>query len=255
MRPNRILDLTGKAWRYALAALGHPSRIPRLLVHAARGVHLGELLNLQRGWIRSAGIETVIDVGAHTGEFSSAIRAVLPEAYVYAFEPIPDCFPRIAKRLGPNGRFKAFPVALGERSGPVEFHRSSFTKSSSVLPMADLHRVAFPWSAGSERVTVQMKTLDDFLDEINMKPKVLLKLDVQGYELQVLKGATQTLKQVDYVLTEVSFRPLYEGQALFPDVFSFLTAGGFSFAGVLDQLRSPVDDLILQADAMFVRQP
>ena len=52
----------------------------------------------------------------------------------------------------------------------------------------------------------------------------------------------------------MSFRPLYEGQALFPEVFSFLSAQGFTFAGLLDQLPSPIDDTLLQADAIFVRQ-
>jgi FkbM family methyltransferase len=254
MGPSRVLDLTGKAWKYALAALEQPARIPNLLMNVSQGAHLGELLNLRRQWIRSAGIQTVIDVGAHAGEFSSAVRATLPDAQVYAFEPIPDCYSRMVKRLGSTRQFKAFPVAIGDTTGPVSFHRSSFTKSSSVLPMAPLHQDAFPWSAGAVTMSVSMKRLDEFLGEIELRSKVLLKLDVQGYELRALKGATTVLARVDYIVTEVSFRPLYEGQALFPEVFSFLSAQGFTFAGLLDQLPSPIDDTLLQADAIFVRQ-
>jgi hypothetical protein len=70
----------------------------------------------------------------------------------------------------------------------------------------------------------------------------------------VLKGSAQILKQVDYVLVEVSFRPLYEGQAVSSQVFDFLLESGFSYAGNLEQLLSPHDDSVLQADALFVRQ-
>ena len=102
-------------------------------------------------------------------------------------------------------------------------------------------------------LTVQMKTLDDYIGGLEFKPKVLLKLDVQGYENRVLRGGVQILKWVDYLLVEVSFRPLYDGQASFNEIYEFLVEAGFSYAGNLDQLLSPLNNSILQADALFVR--
>ena len=98
-----------------------------------------------------------------------------------------------------------------------------------------------------------MKTLDDCLGRVQLVPRVLLKLDVQGYEDRVLRGGIRILQRVDYVLTEVSFCPLYDGQASFGEVYDLLLKSGFSYAGNLDQLASPLDGRILQADALFVR--
>ncbi len=76
---------------------------------------------------------------------------------------------------------------------------------------------------------------------------------MQGYEAQVLNGAKELLKRVAYVLLEVSFRPLYEGQGAFAEIHAFLQSAGFSYSGNLEQLLSPLDGSVLQADALFVR--
>jgi FkbM family methyltransferase len=253
-RISRLRNLIGKGWSYLLLALEQPLQLAYLPLLQLKGVHIGEFLKLNRSWIKQAGIKTVIDVGAHAGEFSSAVRTVLPNARIYAFEPLPECCDEIRLKLG-HGPFQVFQVAVGDRSGQVEFWRSSFTKSSSVLPMAQLHREAFPWSASNECLTVPLMRLDDYVDKVEVEPKVLLKIDVQGYEDRVLRGGLQFLKRVDWIVVEVSFRPLYEGQGQFADVYDFLVKQGFSYSGNVEQLLSPSDGSILQADALFVRTP
>jgi FkbM family methyltransferase len=236
---------------YALEVAQHPSILPLLF----RGAHPGELVRLSphKDWITSAGIRTVVDVGGHTGQFASAIRALLPHAQIFSFEPLPDCLDRLTRRLSKRGNFRGFGVALGDRAGPGNLWRSSFSESSSMLPMADLHRDAFPWSARTVPEAVRMETLDSFLTELDLQPGVLLKLDVQGFEEKVLLGALRTLQEVQYVLVEVSFQPLYVGQASFHDVYGLLRSRGFGYAGSLGQLHSPRDGSILQADALFAR--
>jgi FkbM family methyltransferase len=250
----RLGDVAQKAWKYVLAAVERPQQVSRLLYSILNGVHVADFLNVNQRWIKHAGIRTVIDIGAHTGEFWSAVRAVLPGVCVYAFEPLPECFQELVARFDKCPHSRAFQVALGERRGRVTFWRSSFSKSSSVLRMAALHQKAFPWSANCSPVEVRLETLDDYLSEMELTPKVLLKIDAQGYEDRVLQGGALVLKQVEYVLVEVSFRPLYEGQATFHRVYELLLKSGFAYAGSLDQLLSPVDDAALQADALFVRQ-
>jgi hypothetical protein len=119
--------------------------------------------------------------------------------------------------------------------------------------MSTLHQTAFPWSAKNERLTVQLETLDHCIGDRDLPGKVFLKIDVQGYDDRVLKGASHLLKRIDYVLVEVSFRPLYEGQAKFHDIYDILRTEGFSYAGNMEQLLSPQDGSVLQADALFVR--
>jgi FkbM family methyltransferase len=249
----RTINVAGTAWKHLLAAAEQPSQFPRTLWMIAKGVNPGHYFKLNSPWVRQAGIRTVLDVGAHRGEFSSAIRALLPEAQIYAFEPLPDCCRELGRRFGADGSFQAFPVALGATSNRITMWRSSYPKTSSVLPMADLHKDSFPWSSGSTPLEVEMRALDEYLEQLKMAEMVLLKIDVQGYEAQVLNGATKLLKRVAYVLLEVSFQPLYEGQGAFADIHALLQSAGFVYSGNLEQLRSPLDGSVLQADALFVR--
>lgn len=255
---KRLLDKTHKAWTYLLSALVRPQELPTLFWQVVvKGVHLGELLNLRRykAWLGSAGIDVVIDVGANSGQFASAARYIFPDARIYSFEPLADCYKALTKHFSKDRKFQGFSAALGDRRGEVTFYKSSFSKSSSALPMNDSHKKAFPWSAESTPIIVQMQLLDDYIDKIDFESKTLLKIDTQGYEYKVLQGALQTLKRVDYVLAEISFNPLYEGEADFDDIYQLLIGEGFKYSGNLDQLLSPLDQSILQADALFIRLP
>lgn len=251
--PARVTDLAAKGWRYLLAALAEPKQIAYLPLLRVKGIHVGEFLKMNREWIRRSNIRTIIDIGAHEGEFGSAMRAILPGAQIYAFEPLPECCSRLRGKFKASRTFRAFEVALGENSGKTEFWRSRSSKSSSVLPMASLHRTTFPWTAEAARTIVEMRTLDSFLGDMRLSARTLMKIDVQGYEDRVLRGGMQTLQQIDYLLIEVSFQPLYHGQASFRDISDLLTSRGFSYAGNMEQLCSPRDGAILQADAFFLR--
>lgn len=210
-------------------------------------------LNAYRQWFQQANPRTILDVGAYIGSFSRAMRLMLPEVFIYAFEPLEENYRELVSHLAPYGRFEAFQTALGAQSGDLEFYRNRFSASSSVLPMTELHRKNFPQSGESTCIVVPMARLDDYLDRLNLRSPVLLKLDVQGYEGNVLAGAGEMLKRVDYILTEVSFRPLYEGQMLFDEIYALLISQGFRYAGSFGSLLSPLDGTILQEDALFVR--
>jgi FkbM family methyltransferase len=234
--------------------------LPRLVVHptlvplALRRVHLGEFTTLNVRWVREAGINTVIDVGANTGQFASAAHAVLPNARIYSFEPLTECYEELVRRFGRMEKYHAFNVALGSHEGETTFYRNEFTKSSSVLEMTDLHRQAYPWTTSTTPLTVELRTLDSFLQNLDLASRVLLKIDVQGFEDRVLRGSERVIQMIDYVLVETSFEPLYREQASFATVYEILTGFGLRYAGDMDQLRNPEDDRVLQSDALFVRQ-
>jgi hypothetical protein len=119
--------------------------------------------------------------------------------------------------------------------------------------MADLHREAFPWTAGSTTIEVPLETLDRLAEKLQLASPVLLKIDVQGAELKVLGGARATLRKIDHVLVEASFAPLYEGQPPFDQLYRFLHDEGYRMSGVWDTLLSPVDGSVLQSDLLFSR--
>lgn len=204
-------------------------------------------------YVASLDIRTVIDVGAHTGEFARMIKTVLPNAALFCFEPLREEFRRLQQQMPDGPGFKAFNYALGERDETVEIHRSSYAQSSSLLPMADLHKEAFPLSAGHTTETVEVKRLDDVLKDFELKPEIAIKIDVQGFEDKVIAGGPETIGKAKAIIIEVSFRELYEGQPLFEKIFELLSRRGFKFMGNLYQLLSPIDGAPLQADALFVR--
>jgi hypothetical protein len=144
-------------------------------------------------------------------------------------------------------------MALGSTEGEHIFWRNDFTKSSSLLSMTELHKQAFPWTQNETSIKVKVNTLDAMAATLDLAPNVLMKVDVQGYELNVLQGAEKTLPQVACVWLETSFQQLYEKQAGFGEVYSFLQRRGFEYAGSPEQLRSPLNGSILQEDVLFVR--
>lgn len=190
--------------------------------------------------------ETVFDVGAFRGDFARACRAAWPEAGIYSFEPLE---PR-PRQLDAHWWWQ--PVALGPKSEEeVPINRCEFIPSSSFLQMTDLHKEAFPYTRQHEQQTVKVHTVDSYAGLIH--PRALLKLDVQGYEYQVLLGAQKALERFHGVVSEVSWEELYEGEPSFATLDSLLSYHGFRHAGRVDEMPDPRNGKILQSDELWLR--
>jgi FkbM family methyltransferase len=198
--------------------------------------------------------KTVIDVGANVGQFAVACAKTYPNTTVYSFEPSPESAARLKKNVSKLSTVHVFPMALGERKGEVPFHINSHSHSSSILALGELHRASFPNALETHTVHVPMSTLDCELSSVSMEGPVLLKLDVQGYEPQVLQGATKTLTRVDWVLLEASFRPMYEGEITFIEIVRLMEQRGFDFLRPVAWLLDPKSGEVLQADALFAKR-
>lgn len=205
-------------------------------------------------WLSRFNINTIIDIGAHHGEFAMMVRHILPKASIMSFEPLEGPFRHLNFNMRTVPNFKAFNCALGEKNLKTEMHRNEFTQSSSVLRMVELHMKAFPFTANETIETVEIKRLDDVMQGFCLEEHILIKIDVQGYEDKVILGGENVIRRAKLLIVETSFQTLYEGQPLFDEVYSMLKKRGFAYIGNWDQLISPADGSVLQADAMFVRQ-
>ena len=190
---------------------------------------------------------TVLDVGAFRGDFARACLAEWPDCRVLSYEPLE---PKPADT--DTDRWTWFPTALGERCDLVTINRNEFVPSSSILPMAQLHQTAYPFTRDTAEAKVGMVTLDEY--EHLIDPPALLKIDVQGYELQVLKGATLTLTLCQAVVLEVSWEVLYHGAPTPTQLAAMLTAAGYEHAARVDTMYHPKSPkLLLQSDELWVR--
>jgi len=204
--------------------------------------------------LQGIGPKTVIDVGANVGQFAVACAKIFPGSTIYSFEPTPKCVEKFKKHISRLEGIHIFQTALGEQRGEAMLHVNSFSQSSSILSLAEAHRRAFPQARETHTIRVPVSTLDAELDSVSMDSPVLLKLDVQGYELRVLQGSGNTLEKVDYVLIEASFRPMFEGEVTFVEVVRRMEQSGFEFMRPVAWLTAPATGEVLQADALFVRR-
>jgi FkbM family methyltransferase len=192
---------------------------------------------------------TVIDVGASKGQFALFAQHRFPEAQIHSFEPLPGPAATLQRVTG--GRVSLAMVALGSEAGPARMNVSSRDDSSSLLPIGERQVREFPGTGRESVAMVEVSTLDSQLDRALERP-CLLKIDVQGLELEVLKGAVSTLPQVDEALVECSFVELYEGQALADEVIAFMLGLGLRLRGFHGTVFTE-DGEPVQADLLFRR--
>ena len=195
---------------------------------------------------------TILDIGANRGMFSKCAYYIFPDASIYAFEPLKDCYEELCDLKGTVIKLECYNIALGDKPSEVFIHRSIYDYSSSLLEMDDLHKQAFPYTAGERLEKVQIQTLDAVLAGKRIERPLLMKIDVQGYEKFVFEGASETHKQTDYIVCEMSFRSLYKGQALFDEVYRLLIDAGFQFRGHIGEVQHPESTEVLQIDGLFV---
>jgi FkbM family methyltransferase len=211
------------------------------------------LVELRRPWLQQHGFRSVIDVGANEGQFALLARTAFPLAQILSFEPLPDCYEQLRARFKNDTRFGSLPFAIGASDGELIMHRNAYSQSSSILPMGEAHREAFPFTAETKQITVQIRSLDS-LPEVQALPLPLfLKIDVQGYEKEVLRGALLTLTRTAMVMLEVSLTELYHFEPLLDDILPTMRSAGFYMSGIAGMTRRPRDDRQLQIDAIFER--
>jgi FkbM family methyltransferase len=205
-------------------------------------------------WLRKYKINTVLDIGANAGYFAERIQRVIPEARIYSFEPLRECYEELVKKFKKNAKCNAFHFALGNETGEIEIYKNEYSASSSLLKMADLHKESFPFTKNTIIEKVRVFRLNDVADQMNLEPPILIKMDVQGYEDKVIEGGEAVLRQADIVITELSVEKLYENQPLFDDIYKMMLNLGFQYQGNYEQLNHPEDGRILQMDGIFIKR-
>jgi FkbM family methyltransferase len=191
----------------------------------------------------------VIHIGAHEGKELERYQAMGVERVLF-IEANPEVFERLQTTIAGYANVEAVNCAISNANGTVTLHITSMDQSSSILSLKR-HKDLYPDIQETHQLIVKSKTLDTLLKELefNLTDFNILNMDIQGAELLALQGATNWLKYVDAINTEVNYEELYEGCALIDQVDNFLERHGFERVATTSPYHPS------WGDAFYVRTP
>ncbi len=193
----------------------------------------------------------VLDVGANVGQFGIDIRWHGFDGQILSFEPVSQTFTLLTKTIKKRQPWKALQLGLGSIESEQTINVSGNAGlSTSLLTMGSVHLANFPESATVSTQRVTISTVDKQLEILGIDPRhIMLKLDVQGYESEVLKGASQSLSRIPLCYLEVSMVPLYEGETTFLPILNILAEAGHEVIDVFRGIKAK-DGQLLQMDIL-----
>ncbi len=198
-------------------------------------------------------IDTVLDVGANTGQYARALRKLGFAGTIVSFEPLAAAYAQLEANARADGRWVTSPYALGASEGNGTIHVAGNSWSSSLLPMLPAHTEAAPASAPVGTTTIEIRTLDSLVAQLcPAAQRIFLKIDTQGFTLEVLRGAQQTLASVFALNVELSLTPLYAGEPLIDAIVSYLRQQHFRPVHLVPEFVTESGEQ-LQVNGLFVR--
>lgn len=195
----------------------------------------------------------VFDVGANIGNYAKKVVAIANKVHLHCFEPFAESFQMLQTNSN-NYSITFNQLALSDVNGVKEFHLNSFSETNSLLKSVRTGLQSLDNGMQEKAViTVSTKTIDSYCEENNIHKIDVLKIDVQGAELLVLKGASEMLEQnkIRLIRVETIFEKLYEDQSDFSDVFTFLQNKKYHFQGFGDTIY--INKKLMWADAFFIQ--
>lgn len=195
--------------------------------------------------------ETIVDSGAARGQFALLARRRYPDARIIGFEPLPEARKTLQRLFRRDPRVESHGVALGARSEAATLNVAAQDDSSSLLPIGATQERLYPGTSKVSEQAVTVRRLDEAL--VTVARPALIKVDVQGGELDLFRGAGDMLSLFDDIFVECSFVELYDGQPLVADVLGFLFSHGLQLVGVYGIARA-ADGTYLQADFLLRRR-
>jgi len=206
--------------------------------------------------LRNFNIDLIMDVGANVGQFALAVRSVGYKGKILSFEPLTSAYSKLCQAADREQNWEVYKrCAVGHFDGEIQINIGRNSVTSSILP---IHQKLYLAADGATYVgseTVPIVKLDSVAMEYLSKAngQAFIKIDTQGFEWQVLDGASDTLKQVQGILCELSLTPLYDGQHLWMDIIDRLSSAGFTLWAIQPGFMDPRDGRTLQIDAIFFR--
>jgi FkbM family methyltransferase len=221
----------------------------RYNVHTSEDVLLQTILNHFK-------IRTVLDVGANAGQYAQGLYDHGYDGKIHSFEPIGSVYKSLAEKASARkSQWTTVNSGMGAKEEEVPMNISENFVSSSVLKITESTVNVQQDTRITHTEMIRLTTVDNFLQKQKEIAKPLwLKLDVQGYELEVLKGAERSIADISVVQAELSFQPIYDGAPLFRDIVEYLEKRNFEIYTIIPGFRDGKTGRMLQADGIFVNR-
>ncbi|MBX9888404.1 MAG: FkbM family methyltransferase [Flavobacteriaceae bacterium] len=189
------------------------------------------------------------DIGANSGQTITKIKQFYPNCDLHSFEPSKICFSYLSQNFGESKRLKLNNVAMGAKKELLDFNEYSWSALNSFLTRA------YTKSKIIDNYKVEVTTIDDYCFNNKIKSISLLKTDTEGFELNVLKGATNMMmhNHIQFVYVEIFFNLNYVGQSSFGDIYNYLLEKGFDLVRFYD-VGYTESGLASKTDALFINQ-
>jgi FkbM family methyltransferase len=206
---------------------------------------------------------TVLDVGAHIGQSNRLFRRLFPDATIRSFEPDPDSFAALVAAVDASLPGGCERLAFSDRDGRATLHRNPIAHTNSLyrrnaesrdsIDVERARRAGLAPELGIGSVDVEVRRLDSYCATTGIDHVDLLKIDVQGAEVDVLRGATGVLDAVDNVVVEISFFDLYERSSSFLEVESLLAPHGLRLYALIEVSDNPMNGRTDWVTAAYTR--
>lgn len=244
-------------WGIAVTSQQHLSRLERAVADNLEQVHqrqgLRDHQKRRAALMQNRQISLVLDVGANKGQYSESLRKEIGfQGRIVSFEPLADAFAVLQQKASGDSLWRCHNFAIGDFDGVTKINISKNSHSSSLLPVSERSLRIEPTIAYIGEQDITVKRLDSVLNDIAQPDdKIYLKVDTQGYEMKVLRGALGNIGRFELIQLETSFFPAYQNEALIGDVIKFLDALEYCVVGIEPGWEDPKTGEMFEADIIF----
>ena len=200
--------------------------------------------------LKDKNLKTIVDIGANKGQFSLICLSINPEIKIYSFEPLKEPAKKYRKLFSNAKNVKFYNFAIGEYEETKMMNVSAKADSSSFLTIGQIQIEKFPGTECIDQLQVDVVPLNKFIKINDINSPALLKIDVQGFELNVLKGCLDLLSSFEWIYCECSFIELYDEQTLASEIIEWLYKNNFKLAGIYNT-HYDRKGLAIQSDFLF----
>src|SRR4051812_7221867 len=212
-------------------------------------------IKLQKLKERGLQLNCVVDGGASDGGWTRELKSVYPQATVVCIEPREEEQPALKRLAQEMPHIIVAPALLGPTNGEVAFNLAGVA-SSALSASADARAAAGSGAtaaAAGQQMTA-MSTLDSLIEKCGAPQPDLIKLDLQGFEIDAMRGATRCMERAQALLLELSFFEFLKGQPIAEDVIAFVRERGFRLHDIPSLWHRPLDGALAQGDFFFLKE-